>query len=172
MTVFEATSVAGLFAGPIFATILTLAAQERTRRWIARQNFVANLLSVHDDPSDPAFSLLIRRIPLEFSKNRAVVSAWANWKDHLTVDVSANAGEVEKRERLYARLLKEITKAAGWKLDESDIKNIAYRSEGLNMRIMQQIELQSSNLKYLERIAVALEKAAPSADGNDNAQTH
>jgi len=163
MTPFEVTSVAGLFVGPVAAAFLTVWAQERQRRLISRQMLVANFLSVHDDPSDVAFSAIVRRVPLEFSNRPKIVKAWNDWKTHLNINLESSSpqGQLDERDRLKLILLRELTNAVGWRFHESDIQNLAYRSQGLMDKINQQNAAQLAILHSLARIADAIDRLAP-----------
>jgi hypothetical protein len=97
------------------------------------------------------------------------MNAWNEWKNHLDIKINSqeNSGEIAKRNRLFAVLLRELSNAVGWKFHESDIQNLTYRSEGFTERMKQQNAAQAEILSALSRIAAAMERLSPPANAED-----
>ena len=163
MTVFEITSIIGLFVGPVVAASWTIWAQERQRRLISKQSSVAQFLTVHDDPVDPTFSILVRRIPLEFSDRKMVLVAWNDWMRNLAItpNYENQPSHFSERDRLKMILLRELTNNVGWHFHESDIQRLIYRSQGFIDRQSYMAHIQSESVASIKRIAEALERQAP-----------
>ena len=155
MTIFEALSVVGLFAGPVTAVIITLWAQKRFDRSQRRLALARGLLISQVDHSQPEWSANIRQIPVEFRHSQGVMDTWREYIEAVNFHPSPENKQTHDS-KIHGKkldLLFQVSVATKLGLSESDIRNSSYLAQGYTDR--QQLAINAD--AALVRIAAALE---------------
>ena len=155
MTIFEALSVVGLFAGPVTAVIITLWTQKRYDRSDRRLSLARSLLISQVDHSDPAWSSNIRQIPVEFRSYEKVMGAWRRYIEAVNFRQSSENIEAHETKVLGSKLdlIFQVSVATKLGLSESDIRNSSYVAQGY----IDRQQMSQSADAALVRIANTLE---------------
>ena len=155
LKLYEWLTLVGVIAGPIVAVLLTLWIEGRRRDHDQRVQVLKALLTTRHLPGDPAYSVAINMIPVEFNKSAAVMAAWHSYMEAVRYRPSdENADEhfkvtMTKQTKLIFQVMREL----GFKLAETDIQTTAYAADGFIQRDNVFIEAWRS----WPRIAAALE---------------
>ena len=155
LKLYEWLTLAGVLVGPIVAVLLTLWIEGRRRDHDQRVQVLKALLTTRHLPGDPAYSVAINMIPVEFNKSTSVMAAWHSYMEAVRFRPSTeNADEhfrmtIAKQTKLIFQVMREL----GFKLAETDIQTTAYAADGF----IQRDNVFMDAWKAWPRIAAALE---------------
>jgi len=135
-------------AGPVVAVAMTLWAQDRSQRRDRQETVLRQLLLTHLTPADPAFTLAINMIPLEFKGNSKVMGkhgafVFQTGLEHPTMNTTALKNE----------LLVEVMNALGYATTPTTVMQNVYQ----NRFLAENQQLGQDVLKAILRVADALE---------------
>lgn len=151
----ELLTLVGIIIGPIAAVIITLATEAKRRQRDAKIQIMRMLINTRHLPGDPLYSTAINLIPIEFNRDRKVMSSWNDYINHVRIKPSSENAQahniliVAKQTSLIFHMMKSL----GFNLSETDIQTSAYASEGSIIRD----NLYLDSLNATKRIADALE---------------
>jgi len=151
---YELLTLAGVFAGPLSAVLVTLWVDYRRRRSDARTQVLRMILTTRRLPSDPAYVMAINLIEVEFNECIDVMKARREYMDLAIQEVSEERRQ-EHDQRMAAKqatMIVGMMKAIGLKASESEILTDAYVSKGFVVRD----ELYLDSLKAMRDVAEAL----------------
>ena len=139
MTTTEWITVAAIVIGPIIAVAITLWIEGRRKSHDAKLTTLRALLASRDFPSDPAYQVAIKLVPLEFNDCSSVLSAHREFLEAANVDTDGLSDAkvkaiTENTNIKLTRLLFEMAKACGLKIRETDIQTGAFGSRGFYYR--------------------------------------
>ncbi|WP_125471438.1 MULTISPECIES: DUF6680 family protein [unclassified Sphingomonas] len=155
MKIYELINVIGLFVGPISAVIITLWYQQRSGHRDRQTQTLRMLMNTRHMAADPAYSVAINMVPVEFNNVPSVMSAWEKYIEVVRYRASEENSERHTRDMAakQTRLIHSISQYLGYKISETDIQSSAYVSQGYIDR--DQLSVQSQ-VAWM-RIANALE---------------
>jgi hypothetical protein len=155
LKLYELLTLIGIFLGPIIAVVLTLWIEGSRREHDQKVQVLKALLTTRHLPGDPAYSVAINMIPVEFNKNRTVMAAWQNYMEAVRYRPSPENAEEHLKVTLakQTKLIFEVMRGLRFKLAETDIQTTAYAADGF----IQRDNVFLDAWKSWPRIAVALE---------------
>lgn len=155
LKLYEWLTLVGIIAGPIAAVAITLWVESRRRDREQQIQVMRMLLNTRHTPADPAYSVAINLVPVEFNKKPKIMAAWQAYIDTVRyTPAPENEGThlgitVAKQ----TTLIFEIMKTLGFNLSESDIQTSAYVSKGW----VERDDINIAAMRSWPRIADALE---------------
>lgn len=155
MKIYEFVTLLGLFVGPVIAVVITLWSQNRSNVRERQTQTLRMLLNTRHLPADPAYSVAINMVPIEFNRQAGIMAAWSSYIAAVRYraseeNTSAHDQEINTKQ---TQLIFEISKHLGYRLSETEIQSSAYASQGFVNR--EQLSLQAQ-VAWI-RIANALE---------------
>ena len=155
LKIYEFVTLIGLFAGPISAVLITLWSQQRTSVRDRQLQTLRMLLNTRHLPADPAYSVAINMIPVEFNGVAGIMSAWTSYIESVHYRASDENKERHQQDMSIkqTKLIFEISQHLSYKLSETAIQSSAYASQGFVDRDQLNIQAQVAWI----RIANALE---------------
>jgi hypothetical protein len=154
LKLYELLTLAGVFAGPLSAVLITLWVDRLRRRSDARTQVLRMILTTRRLPSDPAYVMAINLIEVEFNNCPDVMKARREYIDLAIQEVSEDRKQ-EHDQRMSAKqatMIVGMMKAIGLKASESEILMDAYVSKGFVFRD----DLYLDSLKAMRDVAEAL----------------
>lgn len=154
LKLYELLTLAGVFAGPLSAVLITLWVDRLRRRSDARTQVLRMILTTRRLPSDPAYVMAINLIEVEFNNCPDVMKARREYMDLAIQEVSEERKQ-EHDQRMWAKqatMIVGMMKAIGLKASESEILMDAYVSTGFVRRD----DLYLDSLKAMRDVAEAL----------------
>lgn len=155
MTTYEVLTLLGVIVGPLSAVLVTLWSQARNAARDKQLHTFRMLIGTRHAVADPAYSVAINMIPVDFNKCPKIMAAWERYMDSAYYKPSP-----ENKERHYrdltdkqTRLLFEISQHLSYRISESDLEKRVYASQSFVDRDQLSIQAQVAWL----RIANALE---------------
>lgn len=152
---YEWLTLIGVVTGPIVAVAITLWIEGRRRRRDQQVNTMRMLLNTRHLPSDPAYTVAINTVPIEFNGRPKVMNAWKTYIDAVRftpTEQNAEAHYADVRIK-QTKLIFEIMQDLGFELSETDIQNSAYAAGGF----IERDNLSVEGWRAWKRIADALE---------------
>ncbi len=155
MEIYEFVTLLGLFVGPIAAVLITLWSQSRSGVRDRQTQTLRMLLNTRHLPADPAYSVAINMVPIEFNRQPSIMTAWSSYIAAVRYRASEENKETHNQEinAKQTQLIFEISKYLGYRLSETEIQTSAYASQGFVDREQLNIQAQVAWI----RIANALE---------------
>lgn len=131
-TYFDWLTFAAIIIGPIVAVGITLWNEDRRRKREARTQILKMLLNTWGVPSDPAFTVGMNMIMVEFNDRPKIMAARRAyvdqaWNTPTAENVAAHDTQMSAK---LSNLIHEITKELGFDIPESDIKTQTYIAKG------------------------------------------
>lgn len=132
LELYEWLTLLGIVLSPIAAVLITLWVERRRRDQEQQVQTLRMLLTTRHLPADPAYSVAINLVPVEFSKHKRVMTAWSEYIEAVRFAPTPENAEAahEKTRVKQTRLIYEITRVLKLGLSETDIQSSAYASEG------------------------------------------
>lgn len=132
LKLYEWLTLAGVFAGPLSAVLITLWIERRRRQTDARMQVLRMIMTTRRLPSDPAYLMAINMVELEFNDRPDVMKARREYLTLVGQDVAPErrAEHNVKANAKQATMIFGMMKAVGLKASESDIHTDAYVSQG------------------------------------------
>lgn len=162
MTLEAQLNLIGLFTGPIVAVAIA-AIWEGLRRGREQKLTVLRMFfNTRATPADPAYTVAMNLIRIEFSKHATVMAAYRTYMEHVGRDPSPGT-ETQHDRNVVAQqslLLKEMMVALGYKVTEAELTTQAYVARGW---VEQQARV-SQALAALPAIAEASERSATASE--------
>lgn len=155
LKLYEWLTLAGVFAGPLSAVLITLGIERRRRQSDARMQVLRMIMTTRRLPSDPAYNVAINMVELEFNDRPDVMTARREYLDLVRMDVAPER-QLEHQLRVNAKqatMIYGMMRAVGLKASESTIHTDAYVSQGFVDR--DNIYLES--LRAMPDVAAALQ---------------
>lgn len=154
LKLYELLTLAGVFAGPLSAVLITLWIDRRRRRSDARTQVLRMMLTTRRLPSDPAYLMAINLIEVEFNDCDDVMKARREYLELVSQDVSEERkpDHDQRMQAKQATMIVGMMKAVGLKASESEILTDAYISQGFIYRD----NLYLDSLKAMRDVAEAL----------------
>lgn len=154
LKLYEWLTLAGVFAGPLSAVLITLWIERRRRQNDARMQVLRMIMTTRRLPSDPAYLMAINMVELEFNDRKDVMQARREYLDLVSQDVSEDrrADHQLKTNAKQATMIFGMMKAVGLKASESDIHTNAYVSKGF----LDRDNLYLDSLLAMREVAEAL----------------
>jgi DNA polymerase III delta prime subunit len=155
LKLYELLTLIGIVASPIVAVCVTLVTEARRRTKEQQTQTLRMLLSTRHLPGDAAYSTAINLIPVDFNSEPEVMKAWENYIEVIRFRPQPE-DEVTHRSKIITmqtKLIFQIMKSLGYKLDETDIQSSAYAADGFIVRD----NLNLDAMRAWSRIADALE---------------
>ena len=155
LKIYEWLTLLGIILGPIIAVLITLWIEGRRRNRDQQVQLMRMLVSTRHLPGDPAYTLAINTIPIEFNHCSRVMNAWKNYIDVVRYQPSSDNADAHLKDTFakQTKLLFEIMKELGFQLAETDIQNSAYAAGGF----IERDNLMLNAWRSWPRIAEALE---------------
>jgi hypothetical protein len=128
LKVSEWITLAGIVIGPIIAVGITLWIEARRRRRDQKTQTMRMLLNTRHLAGDPAYTIAINMIPVEFNKERRVMAAWRTYIEAVRYKPSPENADAHLKEVLskQTKLIYEVMQHLGYELPETDIQSSAY----------------------------------------------
>lgn len=146
-TYFDWLTVAAIVIGPLSAVGITLWNEHRRRKREARTQILKMLLNTWAVPSDPAFTVGMNMILVEFNDRPKIMAARRAYVDQAWNTPTAEnvaAHDTQMSAKLSA-LTHEITKELGFDIPESDIKTQTYIAKGyVDNALLQEASLRAT----------------------------
>jgi hypothetical protein len=132
MTNYEILTLAGLIVGPLSAVLITLWSQAKSGIRDRQLQTMRMLLNTRHMPADPAYTVAINMIPIEFNKQTAIMSAWHKYiaTVHYVASEENKQRHQEEMKANQTKLVFEILRHLKYKLAETDIQTSAYAAQG------------------------------------------
>jgi hypothetical protein len=139
----------------VIAVLISLWLEGRRRKREQQIQIMRALLSTRHLAADPAYTVAINMIPVEFNGNRRIMEAWRTYLDAVRYRPSPENAESHLKDVFakQTKLIFEIMRDLGFELPETDIQNLAYAAGGFIER--DNITLEA--WRAWPRIAAALE---------------
>lgn len=155
LKLYEFLTLLAIITGPIIAVIVSLVMEARRRTREQQTQTLRMLLSTRHLPSDPNYSTAINLIPIDFNNNTGVMTAWNTYIETIRFRPAAEDEETHRQKTInkQTKLIFQMMKCLGYKLDETDIQLSAYAADGFILRENMNIEAMLA----WPRIATALE---------------
>lgn len=172
LKLYELLTLAGIVIGPITAVAISLWFEQRKRTREARTQILRMLINTRGMPSDPAYSIAINLIPVEFNGHKAVMQAWRNYIESVRYDPTPEnaAPHEQKLTANQVSMIYQIMKSLNLGLSESDIQTEGYLARGFTTRD----NLYLDSLRAMREIADASTKSATATErllANNDAST-
>ena len=153
----EWLTLVGIIIGPIAAVMISLAFEQRRRTRDSQIQVMRMLLNTRHMPADPAYSIAINLVPVEFNKQKGVMAAWTAYIEAVRYTPSdENADEHERQVRAkQTTMIFKIMRFLGFDLSETDIQTSAYAAQGF----IDRDNLYLDSLRAWPRVAAAFESA-------------
>lgn len=151
---YELLTLAGVFAGPLSAVLVTLWIDRRRRRSDARTQVLRMILTTRRLPSDPTYLMAVNLIEVEFNDCADVMQARREYLELVRQEVSEDR-RPDHNQRMNAKqatMIHGMMKAVGLKASESEILTDAYISQGF----IDRDNLYLDSLKAMRDVAEAL----------------
>jgi hypothetical protein len=132
----ELLTLIGIVIGPIIAVAITLVAESKRRKRDGQIQVMRMLLNTRQLAADPAYSIAINLVPVEFNKSTQVMAAWRMYIEAVRYRPTQENQE-EHHRQLNAKqttLIYQIMRSLGFQLSETDIQTSAYLSDGFVKR--------------------------------------
>ncbi len=129
---YELLTLVGIMIGPIIAVIITLWTESKRKQREGQIQVTRMLLNTRHMPSDPAYSIAINLVPVEFSKCKKVMQAWREYIETVRYRPSSE-NQQEHLRILNAKqtaLIFQIMRSLKFNLSETDIQTNAYIAGG------------------------------------------
>jgi hypothetical protein len=136
LKLYELLTLAGVFAGPLIAVLITLWIEHRRRRSDARTHILRMILTTRRLFSDPAYVMAINLIEVEFNDCVDVMKARREYLD-LVRQEPTEERRADHDQRMLAKqstMIAGMMKAIGLKASESELLTDAYISKGFIAR--------------------------------------
>lgn len=158
LKLYELLTLVGIIIGPISAVAISLCFEQRKRTREARTQILRMLINTRGMPSDPAYSIAINLIPVEFNGHKAVMQAWRNYIESVRYDPSPEnaAAHDQKLNANQVSMIYQIMKSLNLGLSESDIQTEGYLARGFTNRD----NLYLDSLRAMREIADAATRSA------------
>lgn len=155
LKLYELLTLIGIVIGPIVAVAITLWVEARRRDRDRQIQLMRMLLTTRHLPGDPAYTVAINTIPIEFNKSKAVMLAWQVYIEAVRYKPSPENAESQLKDLLIkqTKLIFEIMRELGFNLSETDIQNSAYAAGGF----IERDNIMLDGFRAWPRIATALE---------------
>lgn len=155
MNAYEILTLLGLIVGPLSAVLITLWSQARSATRDKQLHTFRKLIGTRHLVADPAYSVAINMIPVDFNRQPKIMAAWEKYMDAAFYKPSPeNKGRHESElTDKQTRLIFEISKHLKYQISESDLEKRSYASQSFVDRDQLGIQAQVSWI----RIANALE---------------
>ncbi|MBZ6380178.1 DUF6680 family protein [Sphingomonas sanguinis] len=155
MKIYEFINLIGLFVGPISAVIITLWYQQRSGMKDRQTQTLRMLINTRHMAADPAYSVAINMVPIEFNNVPSIMTAWEKYIEVVRYRASEDNVDSHHKDMTakQTQLIFSISRHLGYKISETDIQSSAYVSQGYIDR--DQLAVQSQ-VAWI-RIANALE---------------
>ena len=165
LKLYEWLTLIGIVVGPIVAVLLTLRIAGRRRVHDQRVQVLKTLLTTRHLPGDPAYSVAINMIPVEFNNSPKVIAKWHSYME--AVNVRPSTDNLEQHFRVTStrqtKLIFEVMRELGFQLAETDIQTTAYAADGF----IQRDNIMLDAWRSWPRIAAALEANNQMLQGHD-----
>lgn len=154
LKLYEWLTLAGVFAGPLSAVLITLWIERRRRQNDARMQVLRMIMTTRRLPSDPAYLMAINMVELEFNDRKDVMEARRQYLDLVSQDVGQDrqADHQTKINAKQATMIYGMMKAVGLRASESAIHTDAYVSQGF----LDRDNLYLESLRAMPEVAGAL----------------
>lgn len=136
LRLYELLTLAGVFAGPLSAVLITLWIENRRRKSDARTQILRMILTTRRLFSEPAYVMAINLIEVEFNDCADVMKARREYLDMVSQEPSGER-RAEHEQRMLAKqstMIARMMKAIGLKASESELLTDAYISKGFIAR--------------------------------------
>lgn len=135
----ELINLAAIVIGPIVAVCISLWMEGRRKSHDAKLTTLRLLLASRDFPSDPAYQVAIKLVPVEFNGCPTVLSAHREFLEAANVETKGFGDDrlktiSDKTGIKLTRLLFEMSKASGLNIRETDIQTGGFGSRGFFYR--------------------------------------
>mgnify|MGYP000362613593 CR=1 FL=1 len=134
MTAQEILTIAAIFLGPIFAVLMTMKIDGFRAARARKLDIYRTLMRLRGLPFHVESVSALNLIEVEFAENEKVIAAWKAYFASLSPTPNADEQLVEetqkKRASLLARLISEISKSLGIKVEQLDIYEGNYVPQG------------------------------------------
>ena len=149
MRYYEFTSSVGLFAGPIFAVLISLWYQERAQKRTAKQQLFVTLMAFRKSLAPPIERTnALNLIDVVYADDAKVLALWHRLYDLLCQKPEGT--DVEAKNHTYLDLLSEMAKALGYKnLQQTTIDKFYFPQDAGDNAQMQK-ELAAELLRVLK----------------------
>ena len=141
--------------GPILAVLVTLWAQERSNARGRKEALVRQFILTRKLMGDPAFSLAINMVPVEFRHHPRVYEAWQAF-----VHAAGETPITKNLQTLLDDLLKEMLHVLGFREKTGQVLRNNYQSNAMG----ENLELQRQALEAVVRVANAAERSAAASE--------
>lgn len=155
LKLYEWLTLVGIIVGPIVAVVLTLWIEARRRGHDQQVQVLKALLTTKHLPGDPAYSVAINMIPVEFNRSSIVMAAWHSYMEAVRYRPTVENSDEHFRMTVVkqTKLIFEVMRELGFNLAETDIQTTAYAADGF----IQRDNIFIDAWKSWPRIAAALE---------------
>ena len=129
---YEWLTLAAITLGPVIAVLVSLWLEKRRKDREQKLITLRVLMTTRHLVGDPNYSAAINLIPVEFSGQPNVQTAYREFIEAAYADVTEdNRDKVIQRTAVkQTRLIFEIAKSMGYKIAETDIQTSAYAADG------------------------------------------
>jgi hypothetical protein len=147
-------TLTAIVIGPLAAVGITLWIEGRRKDREQKIQVARMLLTTRHLPSDPAYSLAINLIPVEFNADARVMTAWNEYIEAVryTPAPQNESTHLEVARAKQTGLIHEVLQSLGFNLSETQIKISAYAAEGWARRD----DLYIDYLRATREIALSL----------------
>ena len=128
MTLTEFLTIVAIIFGPVAAVLISLWNERRRKRHEQKLSILRMLMNTRAMPSDPAWSVAVNLVPIEFNDDRKVMKAWREYMEAVRYKASpeneqtANAQSVAKQ----IKLIHQVLKSMDLEISETDLQTEAY----------------------------------------------
>src|SRR5882724_8320912 len=136
LRLYELLTLVGIVIGPIAAVVITLATEHFRRKRDQRLQVLRLLLNTRAMPGDPAYTVAINMVPVEFNDHAAVMEAHSTYLEAVRYTPSrenAAAHDAQVRGK-QSKLIFEIMQSLGFRISESEIQTEGYVASGFANR--------------------------------------
>ncbi len=156
LELYELLTLVGIITGPIVAVLITLWSQRRTEAKQRKIAILRTLWDSHFDASLPEYSRAIRMVPIEFSGEHAVMTAWRRYMKNVDTRPSQEGTPAHEKEFGDAKndLIASLAKAVGINVTDRDIRDSVYIATSCTNKLKQTNDAELAQI----RIADALEQ--------------
>jgi hypothetical protein len=121
---------------PIVAVLTTLILQDWQQKRERRMQILRMLLSTRHLPADPHYNAAINLIPIEFNREKAIMTAWRAYIDHVRFRPVPENHQAHHQQSAVkqTKLITSIMSKMGLEHSEADVQADAYASDGFIWR--------------------------------------
>jgi hypothetical protein len=133
---YELLTLIGVILAPVIAVLVSLWIDGCRKEREQKLSILRMLIATRHLPADPSFFTAVNLIPIEFSNNRDVMTAYRDFMNAVAAEViDDNAQKVGENTALKTvRLIYQVAKDLGFPLRETDLQTDGYVSRGFGTR--------------------------------------